>query len=372
MQLVVLGSALVLLLYAWLVPAAAHIAMAADLPAAKVTTLAEPGTAAATTPLAPVNTTNLFLPWLARVHVTGSTPLPGPSQVPTDTPTATPTDAPTPEPTSTSTDTPTPEPTATPTDIPLLTIGPGTADEVLIPAGDFQMGCDATNPAETCAPSEQPLHTVTLSAYFIDKYEVTNARYRACMGAGGCTAPESVSSATRAPYFGEPAYADYPVIRVVWAQADAFCRWEGKRLPSEAEWERAARGNSDTRKYPWGDAAPDCTMLNYQGPAGSCTGDTSRVGSYPAGASPAGVMDMSGNVWEWVNDWYQLDYYGGSPAINPPGPDTGSYPTIADPGRVLRGGSWLYTEYFVRAAYRDYDYLDIADINEGFRCARTQ
>ena len=234
------------------------------------------------------------------------------------------------------------------------------------------MGCDPDNPADICKSDELPLHIVNLDAYYIDKYEVTNARYRACVGASGCTAPQSVNSATRAPYFGDPAYADYPVIRVDWAQADAFCRWEGKRLPSEAEWERAARGNSDTRKYPWGDAAPDCTMLNYLGAAGSCAGDTSHAGAYPAGASPAGVMDMSGNVWEWVNDWYQPDYYGVSPGSNPQGPDAGSFPTIANPARVLRGGSWLYTDDFVRAAYRDYDYPFVADNNAGFRCARTQ
>ena len=143
------------------------------------------------------------------------------------------------------------------------------AEEILIPAGSFQMGCDITNPAESGCDdyswqvAELPLHTVTLSAYAIDKYEVTNARYQACVAAGGCTAPQQSSSYSRPAYYGNPTYADYPVLNVTWHQANAFCAWAGKRLPTEAEWEKAARGDSDTRKYPWGDSAPNCTKANY-------------------------------------------------------------------------------------------------------------
>ena len=241
-----------------------------------------------------------------------------------------------------------------------------TAEEILIPAGSFQMGCDSSNPAENGCnnwwqTNELPLHTVTLDAYYIDKYEVTNARYKACVAAGGCTVPGSVDSSKRSPYYGTSTYADYPVLNVDWFQANAFCAWAGKRLPTEAEWEKAARGSSDTRKYPWGNSAPDCTKTNYD----SCVGDTSRVGSYPSGASPYGVMDMAGNVDEWVQDWYDSSYYSVSPSNNPQGPETGMY-------RVLRGGSWSYGDGFMRSADRGgagpvgwYD-------DVGFRCVRSQ
>ncbi|MBU6351486.1 MAG: formylglycine-generating enzyme family protein [Chloroflexi bacterium] len=237
------------------------------------------------------------------------------------------------------------------------------AEEILIPAGSFQMGCDSSNPAETCFGDEQPLHTVTLDAYYIDKYEVTNARYKVCVDAGGCTVPVSVDSYTRSPYYGTSTYADYPVFYVTWWQASAFCEWAGKRLPTEAEWEKAARGSSDTRVYPWGDSAPYCTKTNYN----FCVGETSRVGFYPSGASPYGVMDMAGNVWEWVNDWYDGSYYSVSPGSNPQGPTTGSK-------RVLRGGSWQYGYFGVRSAHRNgsvyvLDYWDHYFV--GFRCVRS-
>jgi formylglycine-generating enzyme required for sulfatase activity len=243
-------------------------------------------------------------------------------------------------------------------------------EEILIPAGSFQMGCDSSNPAENGCnnwwqTNELPLHTVTLDAYYIDKYEVTNARYKACVDAGGCTAPGSVNSWTRSPYYGTSTYADYPVINVTWHQASAFCAWGGKRLPTEAEWEKAARGSSDTRKYPWGNSAPDCTKTNYWSSGGDCGGDTSRVGSYPSGASPYGVMDMSGNVWEWVNDWYSSNYYSVSPSVNPQGSASGAV-------RVLRGGSWLNDDLSVRSAVRNYDY-PVGWLNfVGFRCVRSQ
>ncbi len=179
---------------------------------------------------------------------------------------------------------------------------------------------------------EAPQHTVYLDAYSIDKYEVANARYQACVDAGGCTAPHDPSSATRTSYYGNPDYAGYPVINVDWGQAETFCAWEGKRLPSEAEWEKAARG-TDGRIYPWGNQNPTCDLANGVVQGKRCVGDTSPVGSYAAGASPYGVMDMAGNVWEWVNDWYDENYYSHSPASNPPGPATGDTRVAA--GRVV-------------------------------------
>jgi formylglycine-generating enzyme required for sulfatase activity len=235
-----------------------------------------------------------------------------------------------------------------------------TAEEILIPAGSFQMGCDSRNPAETCYSDEQPLHTVNLSAYYIDKYEVTNARYKACVDAGGCTAPESVNSSIRSPYYGTSIYADYPVLHVTWNQASTFCAWTGKRLPTEAEWEKAARGSIDTRKYPWGDSAPNCTKSNHKA---LCVGDTSRVGSYSSGASPYGVMDMSGNVREWVNDWYDENYYSVSPTTNPQGPATGTF-------RVQRDGSGNDNGKALRSAHRGDSFPIYFGELGGFRCAR--
>jgi formylglycine-generating enzyme required for sulfatase activity len=231
-----------------------------------------------------------------------------------------------------------------------------TSEEILIPAGEFVMG----SPDGEGNDDERPQHTVYLDAYYIDKYEVTTARYQACVDAGACDALQESSSATRESYFGNPEYADYPVINVTWYQAEAFCTWEGRRLPTEAEWEKAARG-TDGRTYPWGNEAPDAGLLNYDGNVG----DTTPVGSYPSGASPYGVMDMAGNVWEWVNDWYGEDYYRQSPRDNPPGPATGAY-------RVLRGGSWYCDDDSVRSACRGL-YSPVSwSYSLGFRCVRSQ
>jgi formylglycine-generating enzyme required for sulfatase activity len=244
----------------------------------------------------------------------------------------------------------------------LATSPPPVWDMLQVPAGAFTMGCDPDhNGGYACGTDEQPLHAVTLAAFRIDKTEVTNAQYAQCVAGGACTPPSTAASWTRASYYGDPAFGDYPVIFVSWNQADAFCRWRGARLPTEAEWEKAARGAIGTRAFPWGDAAPTCSLMNgYVG--GQCVGDTSAAGGYPSGASPYGALGMAGNVFEWVNDWYDSGYYAGSPAADPPGPATGSF-------KVARGGG--YTSYggYLRVAYRWGVGPSAQTRDIGFRCA---
>jgi formylglycine-generating enzyme required for sulfatase activity len=222
-----------------------------------------------------------------------------------------------------------------------------TADTVSVPAGAFNMGCASVD--TQCRDDEKPQHTVTLSAFEIDKTEVTQDQYAACVASKACSPPECDWDCTK---------ADYPATCVERAQAQSFCAWAGKRLPTEAEWEKAARG-TDGRIYPWGNDAPDCSHANLAG----CGDVAQPVGSHPNGASPYGALDMAGNVVEMVSDWYDATYYATSPASDPAGPSTGT--TYGG-----RGGGYKSEAIWDRASSRDwYDLMD-QSAPFGFRCAR--
>jgi formylglycine-generating enzyme required for sulfatase activity len=260
-------------------------------------------------------------------------------------------------------------PTAAPTQAPEPEVTEAPALEapagmIYIPGGEFMMGCDPEhNGGFSCVADSLPLHAVTIDAYFIDMYEVTNAQYAECVAADACDFPTRTESETRDTYYDAPAFADYPVIYVTWTDASDYCTWAGKHLPTEAEWEMAARGTT-VQAYPWGDGDPSCTLANsFNNPGGStCTGDTSAVGSYPDGNSAFGVADLAGNVWEWVSDWYSETYYSESPAMNPMGPDGST-------NKVLRGGGWGGTWPHLLTASRTFD-PDFNSSNDvGFRCA---
>jgi formylglycine-generating enzyme required for sulfatase activity/tRNA A-37 threonylcarbamoyl transferase component Bud32 len=262
-----------------------------------------------------------------------------------------------------------PSPTVIPTPEPMIDDKTG-ARMIFIPAGPFRMGFDDGE------PNEAPSHILRLDAYFIDETEVTNGAYELCVDDGVCVPPDRPGATFHPAYFGSAEYADYPVISVNWFAGRTFCNWRGMRLPTEAEWEKAAgfdpvEGVKHT--YPWGNEF-DGTLLNYcdancfqddgdfEGDDGHR--DTAEAGSFPSGASPLGVLDMSGNVMEWVGDWYDRRYYEESAEVNPIGPLEGEF-------RVIRGGSWLATAEEVQVTYRmNYD-PNVSRANLGFRCAMT-
>ena len=262
----------------------------------------------------------------------------------------------------------------------------------LVPAGTFLMGvqedeldalmreCSDIYSTSSCTnryATQTPAHLVYLSNYYMDRTEVTNAAYARCVNAGACQPPILTNSLTRDPYFGNPTYDNYPVVYIDWERANTFCQWRNARLPTEAEWEKAARGE-DGRLFPWGDDPIDGTRANYCDK--HCTmsqadlsnddgyGDTSPVGSYPDGASPYGIFDMVGNASEWVADWYQKDYYTISPLENPAGPASGDL-------RGVRGGSfqlnYLYLHVTSRSTGAPVSSSGRNMHHTGFRCARS-
>jgi formylglycine-generating enzyme required for sulfatase activity len=254
-------------------------------------------------------------------------------------------------PSPTASPTPSPSPTATSTSPPpSATPAPSPADMALIPAGSFTMG------SASGQPDEAPPHEVSLAAYFIDQFEVSNADYRQCVSAGKCSQTASPDGFTRTGYRDDPAFNDYPVVNVTWEQAAAYCRFAGKRLPSEAEWEYAARG-PDNLTYPWGNT------FNASLSAASSP-DTEPVDSFPGGASPFGIFNMAGNVNEWVQDVYNPGFYATSPARNPVNTGGGSE-------RVFRGGSFANEDGAFYTTSRRYSRDPaFSDVDMGFRCAK--
>lgn len=263
-------------------------------------------------------------------------------------------------------------------------VRPGDDMEMVhVPDGNFPMGSNSSDidyAVGLCSMNfndcpratyedEQPVHSVSLDGFWIDRTEVTNAQYRRCVEAGVCT---SVTTCD----WGEPTYtdtsrADHPVVCTSWQQARTYCEWAGAKLPTEAQWEYAARGSEGWR-FPWGDSF-DGTKANYCDThcelywADASFDDgyvrTTPVGSYPGGISWCGAMDMSGNVWEWVADWYERDYYSHSPSRNPTGPSLGE-------DHIMRGGSWYALSSGIRVAYRNRQDPDTQDRDSdiGFRC----
>jgi serine/threonine-protein kinase len=250
-----------------------------------------------------------------------------------------------------------------PTTVPTPGIGSTTTSPVdamvmdYVPAGSFLMG-SADSDGEAY-PDEKPQHSISLDAFWIDQTDVTNGQYKLCQTAGACKEPARVSSNLHDQYYGSVTFADFPVVWVSWNDAQAYCTWAGRRLPTEAEWEKAARG-TDGRIYPWGDTPPDKTLADFA----NQIKDVVKTGSYPAGASPYGALDMAGDVWNWAADWYAMDYYAHSPDANPAGPDSGTQ-------RVLRGGSYTYTAPGLRAAYRFQKDPTFSSSEVGFRCASS-
>lgn len=249
---------------------------------------------------------------------------------------------------------------------------PDVEEVVLVPAGELAMG-HADGMAE-----EQPVHRVHVSAFWMDRHEVTNRRFRAFADATGYRTDaereggghwhdgkawaQDPRVTWRSPFKPGDTLTDkldLPAVQVTWNDAAAFAKWAGKRLPTEAEWERAARAGLESKKYPWGDEGARGKACYGQN---SATGRPMPVGSFPPNA--LGLFDMSGNVFEWCSDWFDEGYYKASPPRDPPGPAGGTY-------KVVRGGAWENSGNLIRCAYRDFNVPARRLAINGFRCAAT-
>ena len=225
---------------------------------------------------------------------------------------------------------------------------------VEIPAGKFAMGLDGVQALE----DERPMHRVWVGSFSMDLHEVTTAQYAAFLAATNRLAPWQWNTVDLSQH------SDRPVIGVDWSDADAYCRWKGKRLPTEAEWEKSARG-TDGRLYPWGNWAPNKDLANFAlGARFSYSQVLMPVQSYEQGKSPFGLYQMAGNVWEWVQDWYSANYYEVSPEHNPQGPEQGQF-------KVLRGGSWSDLPKYLLTYGRFKLSPETRNSYTGFRCAKS-
>jgi formylglycine-generating enzyme required for sulfatase activity len=221
---------------------------------------------------------------------------------------------------------------------------------VVVPAGEFMMG------SPTGDSDEQPAHKVHVDAFSMDKYEVTVGQYAAFLQAKGIDPPSDWKT------MNQPAHQKRPIANVDSTDAAAYCQWAGKRLPTEAEWEMAARG-TDGRLYPWGNDPPTPLHANFGKTDWNNHGVLAPIGSFEEGKSPYGIYDMAGNVWEWVSDWYDYNYYKISPSQNPTGPSSGGT-------KVIRGGSWYSNPRAMRSANRSLISPTDQGLN-GFRCAKN-
>lgn len=235
--------------------------------------------------------------------------------------------------------------------LPTEILDPGNIRMVYVPGDNFTMG------NENDSTEGNPAHVIYVKPFYIDKYEVTNVQYRLCVDVGGCEPPKTAGSGTRSAYYGNVEFNEYPVVNVNWYMARQYCEWRGARLPTEAEWEKAARF-IDGRNYPWGDGS-NCSFANFADAGGVCVGDTTSVGAYADGQSFYRAFDMSGNVSEWVNSLYW------------------SYPYLSTDGRegttstglrVVRGGNWASPSEEITTYYRIGVDPSTYDSNTGFRC----
>ena len=274
--------------------------------------------------------------------------------------------------------------------VPQAAISAAQDDMVLVPAGEFTMG---TSAGSNGLPDEHPARLVYLSAFWIDRYEVTNAAYETFVQATDYVAPANANPVSTLWERNRPlpGIEQHPVVNVSWLDAVAFCRWAGKRLPTEAEWEKAARGTTG-RLYPWGNEwdfekansasywakrtvefsnsvdweafwikGEGAVISREKGVKGEIL--TLPVGSFPAGVGPYGALDLAGNAAEWVQDWYNPNYYPTAPLSDPQGPDRGAI-------KAMRGGSWLKPAISLRTTDRDWGTMASRPSGTGFRCAR--